>query len=238
VVDYITRVQEASLPATGGIASTSTPNQGKEEEPPGNVHRRRGIATFNPKGVAPQRPQESIAAYVTWVQIAVATSNGEAIAYTGNFFKDSNTPRWNNRTKNYIAAQAVFDARAVSRTWTDGETGTIAARNDKYGQEQQQATRYECRRIMTTAVTCKIVKKGLNDPLMCKVATQISEECTSTDSFKAKLTQIEEFNHRARPENRNTPIRQQGVRSHRQRSRKMPWKTKGGDKRNATRGDK
>jgi hypothetical protein len=82
----------------------------------------------------------------------------------------------------------------VSRTWTDVETGTIAARNNKYGREQQQAARYEC----------KIVKKGLKDPLMRKVATQIAEECTSTDTFKVKLTQIYEFN-RTRPEDRKPP---------------------------------
>jgi hypothetical protein len=58
---------------------------------------------------------------------------------------------------------------------------------------------------MTTVVTCKIVKKGLLDPLMRKVATKIAEECTSTDGFKAKLTQIKEFNQRAKPQNRQTP---------------------------------
>jgi hypothetical protein len=41
--------------------------------------------------------------------MAVAKTSGEAIAYTGNFVKDSNTPCWNNRTEKYIAAQAVFD---------------------------------------------------------------------------------------------------------------------------------
>jgi hypothetical protein len=53
---------------------------------------------------------------------------------------------------------------------------------------------------MKTVVTCKIVKKGLLDPLMRKVATKIAEECTSTDGFKTKLTQIKEFNQRAKPQ--------------------------------------
>jgi hypothetical protein len=82
----------------------------------------------------------------------------------------------------------------VARPWTDVEKRTIAARNHEYGREQQKTAMYECRRIMTTLVTFEIVSKGLNTPLMRKVATQIAEECTSTDSFKAKLTQIEEFN--------------------------------------------
>jgi hypothetical protein len=117
LVDYITRVQEASLHAAmAKIRIKGTPKHwGKEDEPPGNNHTNRGIATFDQKGVAPQKPQESIAAYVTQVQMAFATTSGEAMAYTGDFVKDSNTPRWNNRTKKYITAQAVFDARAVAR---------------------------------------------------------------------------------------------------------------------------
>jgi hypothetical protein len=47
--------------------------------------------------------------------------------------------------------------------------------------------------------------KGLLDPLMRKIATKIAEECTSTDGFKAKLMQIEEFNQWAKPQNRQTP---------------------------------
>jgi hypothetical protein len=75
LVDFITRVQEASLPAAmAEIAIKGAPkHRGKEDEPPGNDHTDRGIATFDQKGVAPQRPQESIAAYVTRVQMAVAT---------------------------------------------------------------------------------------------------------------------------------------------------------------------
>jgi hypothetical protein len=52
--------------------------------------------------------------------MAVSTTSGEEIAYTGDFVKDNNTPRWNNRTEKYITAQAVFNARAVARSWTDG----------------------------------------------------------------------------------------------------------------------
>jgi hypothetical protein len=89
----------------------------------------------------------------------------------------------------------------------------IASRNNKYRREQQQAARYECRRIMTTVVTCKIVKNGLIEPLMRKVATKIAEECNSTDGFKAKLTQIEEFNQWAKPQNRQTPAMGQKVQS-------------------------
>jgi hypothetical protein len=58
---------------------------------------------------------------------------------------------------------------------------------------------------MTTVVTCKIGKNGLSDPLMRKVATKIAEECTSTDGFKAKLTQIKDFNKRAKPQKNKTP---------------------------------
>jgi hypothetical protein len=57
---------------------------------------------------------------------------------------------------------------------------------------------------MTTVVTCKIVKNGLRDPVMRKVATKIAEECTSTDRFKAKLTQIENFNQQTKPKKNKT----------------------------------
>jgi hypothetical protein len=66
---------------------------------------------------------------------------------------------------------------------------------------------------MTNVVTCEILKNGLIDPLVRKVATTIAEECTSTDGFKAKLTQIEEFNQRAKPQNRQTPAMGQKVQS-------------------------
>jgi hypothetical protein len=92
-VDYITRVQEASLPAAmAERAIKGAPqHKGEEGEPPGNDHINGGIATFDQKGVAPQKPQETIAAYVTSVQMAVATTSGLAIAYTGNVKQDSNT---------------------------------------------------------------------------------------------------------------------------------------------------
>jgi hypothetical protein len=57
---------------------------------------------------------------------------------------------------------------------------------------------------MTTVVTCEIVKNGLRDPVMRKVATKIAEECTSTDGFKAKLTQIKNFNQQAKPKKNKT----------------------------------
>jgi hypothetical protein len=40
---------------------------------------------------------------------------------------------------------------------------------------------------------------------MRKVATKIDKECTSTDGFKAKLTQIEDFHKRAKPKKNKTP---------------------------------
>jgi hypothetical protein len=89
--------------------------------------------------------------------------------------------------------------------WKDREQAKNNSRNNKYGREQQQAARYECRRIMTTVVTCKIVKNGLSDPVMRKVAAKIAEECTSTDGFKAKLTQIKNFNQQAKPKKNKTP---------------------------------
>jgi hypothetical protein len=65
--------------------------------------------------------------------------------------KDSNTPRWNNRTAKYITAQAVFDARAVERPWMDRELVKIASRNNKYGWAQQpthaQNSNQDCRRM-------------------------------------------------------------------------------------------
>jgi hypothetical protein len=177
--DYITRVQELEASQAAAIAEHAIKgareHKKKAVEPPGNDYAKGGITTFDQKGVAPQKPQETIAAYVTRVQMAIATTNREAITCTGNFVKDSNTPRWNNRTAKYLAAQTVFDKRAVERPWTDREQAKINSCNNKYGQEQQEAARYECRRIMTSVVTCKIVKNGLRDPVMPKVATKIAE---------------------------------------------------------------
>jgi hypothetical protein len=204
--DYITRVQEATQPAAMAERAIKGAQQHKkkEVEPPGNHYAKGGIATFDQKGVAPQKPQETIAAYVTRVQMDVATTSRDAITCTGNFVKDSNTPRWNNRTAKYLAAQTVFDKRAVDRPWTDREQAKINSRNNKYGREQQEAARYECRRIMTTVVTCQIVKNGLRDSVMHKVATKIAKKCTSTDGFKAKLTQIKNFNQQTKPKKNKT----------------------------------
>jgi hypothetical protein len=58
---------------------------------------------------------------------------------------------------------------------------------------------------MHNDMTCKIVKNGLSNPFMRKVATKIAEECTSTDGFKAKLAQIKNFNQRAKPRKNKTP---------------------------------
>jgi hypothetical protein len=88
-------------------------------------------STIQPKGVAPQRPHESIAAFITRVQIAVATTSREAISHTANYVKEEDNPLWNDRTEKYIAAQEVFDTRAVARPWTDAEKETIAARNQE-----------------------------------------------------------------------------------------------------------
>jgi hypothetical protein len=97
-------------------------HRGKEEEPPGNNHTNRGIATFDQKGVVQQRPQESIAAYVTRVQMAVARTSGEASAYTGDFVKDNNTPLWNTGPKSrsqhrqYLTREKWQD-RGLTEKW-------------------------------------------------------------------------------------------------------------------------
>jgi hypothetical protein len=137
IVDYITRLQEACLPAAmAKLTIKGAPkHKGEEGEPPGNDHVNGGIATFDQKGVAPQKPQEIITAYITRVQMPVSTTSGKAVAYTGNLKKDSNTPRWNNRTAKCITVQSVFNKRAVERPWTDRELAKIASRNDEYGRE-------------------------------------------------------------------------------------------------------
>jgi hypothetical protein len=57
LVDYITRVQEASLPAAmAERAIKGAPkHKGEEGEPSGNDHVKGGITTFDQKGVAPQK---------------------------------------------------------------------------------------------------------------------------------------------------------------------------------------
>jgi hypothetical protein len=47
---------------------------------------------------------------------------------------------------------------------------------------------------MTNVITFEIVRQGLTNPLMHTEAAKVSGECTSTDIFKEKLTQIEEVN--------------------------------------------
>jgi hypothetical protein len=47
---------------------------------------------------------------------------------------------------------------------------------------------------MTNVITFEIVGQGLTNPLMHTEAAKVSGECTSTDIFKEKLTQIEEVN--------------------------------------------
>jgi hypothetical protein len=100
----------------------------------------------------------------------------------------------NNPTDKYLAAQAVYDARAVAMPWTPAETEAIEACNREFGQEQQEAARYECRRKMTNVITFEIVRQGFTNPLMRTEAAKVAGECISTDSFKELITQIEEVN--------------------------------------------
>jgi hypothetical protein len=141
-----------------------------------------------------QKANESITAFVTRVQNAVATTSREALTNKANNIKEKDEPKWNDHTEKYLAAQAVYDARAVATPWTPAEKEAIDARNREFGQEQQEAARYECRRTMTNIITFEIVRQGLTNPLMRKEADKVAGECISTDSFKEKLTQIVEVN--------------------------------------------
>jgi hypothetical protein len=141
-----------------------------------------------------QKPNESIAAFVTGVQNAVATTSREAITNKANNVKEEDKPQWTDLTDKYLAAQAVYDTRAVANPWTAEEKEAIEARNLEYGHEQQEAARYECRRTMTNVITFEIVRQGLTNPLMRTKAAKVSGKCTSRDIFKEKLTQIEEVN--------------------------------------------
>jgi hypothetical protein len=47
---------------------------------------------------------------------------------------------------------------------------------------------------MMNVITFEIVRQGLTHPLMRTDAAKVAGECTSTDIFKEKLTQIEEVN--------------------------------------------
>jgi hypothetical protein len=54
-----------------------------------------------------QKLNESIAAFVTRVQNAVATTSREALTNKANNVKEKDKPKWNNHTEKYLAAQAV-----------------------------------------------------------------------------------------------------------------------------------
>jgi ElaB/YqjD/DUF883 family membrane-anchored ribosome-binding protein len=94
-VAFVTRVQDA-VATTGREAIANTANHVKEEEePPWTDRTGMGIAAqpaLNPKGVAPQRPHESIAAFVTRVQIAVSRTSREAISHTKKYVKEEDNP--------------------------------------------------------------------------------------------------------------------------------------------------
>jgi hypothetical protein len=141
-----------------------------------------------------QKAYKSIAAFVTRVQNAVATTSREALTYKANNVNENDEPKWNNHTEKYLAAQAVYDARAVATPWTPAEKEAIEARKRELGQEQQEAAKYKCRRTMTNVITFEILSQGLTNLLMRTEATKVAGECISTDSFKEKLTQIEEVN--------------------------------------------
>jgi hypothetical protein len=138
-----------------------------------------------------QKSNESIAAFVTRVQNAVAMTTREALTNKANNIKEKDKPKWNDHTDKYLAA---YDARAVATPWTPAEKEAINARNRKFGQEQQEAARYECRCTMTNIITFEIVHQGLTNPLMRTEAAKVAGECILTDSFKEKLKQIEEVN--------------------------------------------
>jgi hypothetical protein len=83
-----------------------------------------------------QKGNESIAAFVTRVQNAVATTSREALTNKANNVKEKDEPKWNNHTEKYLAAQAVYDARAVATPWTPAEKEAIDACNREFGEEQ------------------------------------------------------------------------------------------------------
>jgi hypothetical protein len=80
-----------------------------------------------------QKPNDSIAAFVTRVQNAVATPSREAPTNKANNVKDKDEPKLNNHSEKYLAAQAVYDARAVTTPWTPAEKEAIKARNKECG---------------------------------------------------------------------------------------------------------
>jgi hypothetical protein len=141
-----------------------------------------------------QKSNESIAAFVTCVQNAVAMTSREAITNKVNDVREEDEPKWTDHIEKYLAAQGVCNARAVGTPWTAAEKEAILARNLEYGHKQQEAARYECRRTMTDVITFEIVRQGLTNPLMRTEAAKVAGECTLTDIFEKKLTQIEEVN--------------------------------------------
>jgi hypothetical protein len=118
----------------------------------------------------------------------------KALTNKANDVKEKDELKWNDHTEKYLAAQAVYDARAVATPWTPAEKEAIEASNKEFEQEQQEAARYECRRTMSNVITDEIVRQGLTNPLMRTEAAKVAGECISTDSFKEKLTHIEEVN--------------------------------------------
>jgi hypothetical protein len=82
-----------------------------------------------------QKPNESISAFVTRVQNAVAMTSRLAITNKANDVKEEDEPKWTNHTEKYIAAQAVYNARAVATPWTAAEKEAIKAHNLEYGHE-------------------------------------------------------------------------------------------------------
>jgi hypothetical protein len=61
-----------------------------------------------------QKSNESIAAFVTRVQNTVETTSWEALTNKANNVKEKYKPKWNDHTEKYLAAQAVYNARAVA----------------------------------------------------------------------------------------------------------------------------
>jgi hypothetical protein len=103
----------------------------------------------------------------------VATTSREAITNKANDVKEEDKPQWTDRTDKYLAAQAVYNARAVANPWTAAEKEAIEASNLEYGHVQQEAPRYECRRTMTNLITFEIVCQGLTNPLMRTEAAKV-----------------------------------------------------------------
>jgi hypothetical protein len=87
-----------------------------------------------------QKSNESIAAFVTRVQNAVATTTREALTNTANDIKEEYTPMWADRREKRIAAQAIIDGGRVNQM-TAVEKATLLKAYREFGQESQQAMR-------------------------------------------------------------------------------------------------